>query len=172
MNTKIKYTIKRRELRIKAKIAISDQILDLTIDTGAQISTLRPGKLFGEIRVNCDKKIPIIGIAKDLTIFTIGQIETQIYFNEIPFEHEFQIVQDKFNISNDGIIGNDFLMKYGATINYEKNEITLRIPQENKNKDEQTVIDLLNKGQTKEEQSSSSKKGSKNKNYLNITTYW
>lgn len=67
MNTRINYTVRQKELRVKAKIAISDQVLDLTIDTGAQISTLRPCKLFGEIMVNCDKKIPIIGIAKDLT---------------------------------------------------------------------------------------------------------
>lgn len=96
----------------------------------------------------------------------MGQIETQIYFNEIPFEHEFQIVQDKFSISNDGILGNDFLMKYGATINYGRDEIILRVPQRNENKDEQTVIDLQSEKQMNSEHSGSSKKGNKNKNYF------
>lgn len=74
-HTTVNYEIKQREIRVNAKIEISDQILDLTIDTGAQISTLKPSKLFNDTMIDCDRKIPITGIAKKLTLFTLGQVK-------------------------------------------------------------------------------------------------
>lgn len=169
-HTTIGYTVRQKELRISAKIQISNDILDLTIDTGAQISTLKPCKLLHDTEVNCDKKMPIVGIAKDLTIFTLGQVETQIYFNNIPFEHSFQIVQNGFNIPNDGIIGNDFLMKFGATINYERNELILRIPKQCSRSDiestrDQTIVKLQDATQSRHTLISSRKRN-RNKDYF------
>lgn len=162
-HTTVNYMNKQGELRVSAKIRVSDQVLDLTIDTGAQISTLRPCKLFGNTEVNCNERIPIMGIAKDLTLFTLGQIETEIYFNDISFKHEFHIVQDKFNIPNDGIIGNDFLTKYGAVIDYERNRLILQVPENNVKKEKQAVIDLQNEMQTRRVSNSSvRKKGDRN----------
>lgn len=162
----INCTIEHKELRVNAKTAISDQILNLTVDTGAQISTLRPCKLFGDTKVDCDVRIPIIGIAKNLTLFTLGQIETQIIFDEIPFDHKFQIVKGKFNIANDGIIGNDFLMKYGATIDYENNKLILRAPQKNMYEISQSVIIPKNGSQMRDRHSNTSRRKKKDKNYF------
>lgn len=165
-HTTINYTAKDGELRICANIGASNQVLNLTIDTGAQISTLRPCKLLGSTEVDCNERIPIIGIAKDKTLFTMGNIKTEIYFNEIPFEHKFHIVQNEFNIPNDGIIGNDFLTKYGAILNYEKGEFILQIPKIEMNQREPIVIDLLHDETQTKQMLKSSKRKNKNRDYF------
>lgn len=127
-STKIKFNIKNTEIRILAKLSISDQILELTVDTGAQISILKPNKLHGNTKVAVHEKIKIIGIAKTAFLTSIGKVNSSIYINEIGFKHDFQIINDNFNLVTDGIIGNDFLIKYGANIDYKEQTIQLQIP--------------------------------------------
>lgn len=127
-STRIKFDVKNREIRIMVKISISDQILELTIDTGAQISILKPNKLHGNTRIAVHDKLKIMGIAKEAALFSIGRVTSSIFINEISFKHDFHIINNNFNLQSDGIIGNDFLIKYGALINYIDGSIQFNIP--------------------------------------------
>lgn len=55
-----------------------------------------------------------------------------IVCGDFPFECEFHLVRDDFQLSVDGIIGSDFLRKYSAVIDFGKSTLKLYLPQDTK----------------------------------------
>lgn len=126
--TQIDFHIINREIRILVKFSISDSILELTIDTGASLSVLKPNKLHGKTRISNNDRTTIIGISNDTELITMGRTFPQMMINNCLFSHPFHVIEDNINMDCDGILGNDFLIKYGASINYANNLIQFYLP--------------------------------------------
>lgn len=91
----------------------------LIIDSGADISLFKIGKISPYQKINPAKKFNLTGVT-DGSIETLAETTTNIRFhNGLTVEHTFQIVPNDFPIPTDGILGRDFLIKYRCNINYE-----------------------------------------------------
>lgn len=101
------------------KLGLSDSVNLLLVDTGADVSILKPGKIFANQIVDTNNKCTITGINK-ISVDTSGSITTSIRLNEeTELMHKFQIVHQEFPITADGILGRDFLVKYNCKIDYD-----------------------------------------------------
>lgn len=101
------------------KLGLSDSVNLLLVDTGADVSILKPGKIFANQIVDTNNKCTITGINK-ISVDTLGSITTSIRLNEeTELMHKFQIVHQEFPITADGILGRDFLVKYNCKIDYD-----------------------------------------------------
>lgn len=98
----------------------------MIIDT--EISILRADNLIKQTKINVKNEIKIRRIDEKSNLIELGKIKTQIYINNTSFEHEFHIMNKSFNLQSDGIIGYDFLNKYGATISCAEGTIKMKQP--------------------------------------------
>lgn len=126
--TQINFYIINREVRALMKFSISDYILELTVDTGATISLLKPNKLHGTTSISNKDVVTIFGISSGTEISTVGRAFPQILINNCIFSHPFHVIEGDINLESDGILGNDFLIKYGASINYSNYTIQFHLP--------------------------------------------
>lgn len=94
----------------------------MTIDTGAQISILKPEKLHDDTKIRFKDRVQITGISKDMPFTSIGRAIVKIQSNECTLEFGFHIVTNPLNVDTDGLIGSDFLEMANGIINY-KDEI-------------------------------------------------
>lgn len=78
-------------------------------------------------RINTLKRIQIIGVVKDQTIRSLGTVKTKIDFNGVTLEHNFHVINQNLNLNADAVIGNDFLAKNNALIDYLNKTLTVRI---------------------------------------------
>lgn len=69
-----------------------------------------------------------MGISTDIQLTTTGRVFPQMLINNCIFSHPFHIVENNFNVNNDGILGSDFLIKYGATIDYSTHSMQIHLP--------------------------------------------
>lgn len=74
----------------------------------------------------------IRGIDEKTNLSALGKVKAKIYIGETPFQHEFHIMNKNFNLKSDGIIGHNFLERFGATISYVGEIITFEIPNKSK----------------------------------------
>lgn len=94
----------------------------LLIDTGADVSVIKIKNLENEVPVY-EKTIAMRGITQQ-EITAIGLIIGHIKVDYKYITHDFYAVQDDFPIQQDGILGLDFLQKYGADIDLKNNRLT------------------------------------------------
>lgn len=113
------------EIRVQINIIIANEELTLTVDTGAQISILKPHKLYANTKIKFKEKVHIIGIAKDKSIESIGRAYTKIKTKDNELLFGFHIIREPINIKTDGIIGNDFLEQFAAIIDYRNKTLNL-----------------------------------------------
>lgn len=127
-STRINFQTINKEIRIIINFSIGKQPLELTMDTGANVSMLRPDNLLGTTKLMNNDSITILGISTDTQLKTMGRVFPQMNINGHAFSHHFHIAEEKFNINNDGILGGDFLIKYGVTIDYSTNTLQIYLP--------------------------------------------
>lgn len=123
-----KFLENSRDTSIFCNLEISDYAnLIFTIDTGAMTSIIRSGKIRRGTIVNRDHT-QFRGLVKGHSVNSIGKVTTSLSINHTSIEHTFYIINDDINLTNDGILGLDFLKTYKARIDYYKNEIKLQFP--------------------------------------------
>lgn len=94
------------------------------IDTGAELSIIKPDKVLKE-KIDFKNKVSIQGVAKDQLITSIGLIATYLNFNNFYVKHKFHVIKKDLNLNADAVLGNDFLMKTHACINYRNKTMTI-----------------------------------------------
>lgn len=109
-NRQIKFKLNkiRKELRVDLKLSVSEHILSMTIDTGAQISILKPEKLYKETKVKFKEKVRIMGIVKNKPIESIGTANAKLMSENCELNFGFHIVTEEVNIETDGLMGSAF----------------------------------------------------------------
>lgn len=91
----------------------------LIIDSGADISLFKLGKISPYQKINPIRKFNLTGVTEGTTE-TLGETSTNLrFYNNLTINHSFQIVSDNFPIPTDGILGRDFLVNFKCNINYE-----------------------------------------------------
>lgn len=89
------------------------------VDSGAEISVLKPTKLKQAIHVDNQQICTITGIQHQ-SIDTLGTINVPLH---LPYEstisHKFHIIPENLPIPTDGILGRDFLTKFHCVIDYD-----------------------------------------------------
>lgn len=95
------------------------------LDTGATISTLKCSRLLKIVQINPYRKCR--GIIEGL-LTTQGAIVTDISIGDnILLNHSFQIVDDKFPVPADGILGLDFITIFNCVLDYGQEwKLTIR----------------------------------------------
>lgn len=78
-------------------------------------------------RISTLKRIQIIGVVENQTIRSLGIVRTKIDFNGVVIEHDFHVINQNLNLKADAVIGNDFLTKNNALIDYLNKTLTVRI---------------------------------------------
>lgn len=98
----------------------NNSTVQLLLDTGADVSLLKAGKLKDHSIINKEIIVELKGISEQ-PIYTLGTCCILIKLeNNKTVTHSFHIVSDNLPIKNDGLLGRDFLQKYRAKIDYEK----------------------------------------------------
>lgn len=94
------------------------------LDSGADISIIKYGKLKSNTLCNEDNKVMLKGIdCQDNLIATKGYCYFEVGIDHHPYRHTFHAVDDNFPIQYDGILGNDFLKIFSAKICYKTNQL-------------------------------------------------
>lgn len=89
--------------------------VNLIVDTGADVSIIKENLLNEFQKIYINQKCTINGVT-DGKVETIGRTSTNILINDTSIPHNFQVVTKNFPIQTDGILGRDFLAKYGCNI--------------------------------------------------------
>ncbi|XP_048515544.1 uncharacterized protein LOC125502056 [Athalia rosae] len=90
------------------------------IDTGAEPNIIKYKNICNPAGIDGSIKLAIKGITEDL-VHTLGQIVLNI--SGIPVV--FHVVENSFNVTQDGILGSAFFAKTGAVIDYKGNRLQL-----------------------------------------------
>lgn len=125
--TQLKLQIINNEILISLPTSLSDQNLTFCIDTGAQISIIKPNKIL-DAKIDTHKKINITGVAQNAKLQSLGMVKSLLYCPENSIPHDFHVLNKNFSIKSDGILGNDFLIKARAQINIANGTISISNP--------------------------------------------
>lgn len=99
------------------KVTYQTNDLYLLIDTGASISIIFQSSLIGNEFINKCGQVQINGISG--STYSLGSTNISIDLGQAQLCHEFHVMDD-IGCGMHGVLGSDFLMKYKATIDYEK----------------------------------------------------
>lgn len=79
--------------------------------------------------INRENHINLIGInGEDNKLQSLGSTFANLTINNVIIRHKFQVVDQKINLTSDGLLGMDFLLKYHAHIDFEDNKLILQVP--------------------------------------------
>lgn len=81
--------------------------------------------LDGETVYNDKEIIKIRGINAEKSTQTLGSVKLNLLFNGIPISNKMHLLPRATNVPLDGLIGNDFLRKVNAKINYSNNTLCI-----------------------------------------------
>jgi hypothetical protein len=108
---------------MRADISEGEELL-LLVDTGADISILKPDRLDKTKQFDPERKMKVKGVSGS-SIQTLGAVQVTMYEGTVEIPFTFQLVGRQVDIPCDGILGRDFLTCAGANICYEKGTLTL-----------------------------------------------
>ena len=101
---------------VKIKSEITGKIRTYLIDTGASISVLKVNKLLRSVSID-GYSCKVSGVDDGL-ISTLGSVKSKIFIGNESLTQRFHIVEKKFPIPCDGILGLDFISKYRCYLDY------------------------------------------------------
>ena len=110
-------------VRLRADISNGEELL-LLVDTGADISILKPDKLDKTEPFDPEGRMRVKGVSGS-SIQTLGTVQATMYKGTVKIPFTFQLVGRQVDIPCDGILGRDFLTYTGANISYEKGTLSL-----------------------------------------------
>lgn len=89
------------------------------VDSGAEISVLKPTKVNQSINTDTSQICSITGIHQQ-ALDTLGTINVPLH---LPYDctviHKFHLIPEDLPIPTDGILGRDFLTKFRCVIDYD-----------------------------------------------------
>jgi hypothetical protein len=103
---------------MRAGISNGEELL-LLVDTGADISILKPDKLDKTKQFDPEGRVKVKGVSGS-SIRTLGTVQAIMYEGTVKIPFTFELVGKQVDIPCDGILGTDFLTRAGANICYEK----------------------------------------------------
>lgn len=105
------------------KFCVNDEMLKFLLDTGASLCAIKSEILDSSIPVHKDS-LKVKGIGGNL--YSKGYVYLKLHVGNFCFDQKFHVF-DNLSCDTDGIIGQNFLRKYGGILNFEKNTLSLVI---------------------------------------------
>lgn len=99
------------------RVSISSMQCTFLLDTQADITLLKERAIDSMVRLDTRDQIKITGITEE-PIWSLGSIEADLIGSDFRVTHNFHVVPNGFYIPSDGIIGKDFLKKFGCNFSY------------------------------------------------------
>lgn len=96
----------------------------LLVDTGADISLLKPGNLDMMMQFDREGRVKVRSVSGS-TIETMGAVNVVVCEGSVRVPFIFQLTDKQIDLACDGILGSDFLVHAGAKISYETQILTL-----------------------------------------------
>ena len=115
--------INTQYVRLRTDISKGKELL-LLVDTGADISILKPDKLDKTEPFDPEGRMRVKGVSGS-SIQTLGTVQATVYEGTVKIPFTFQLVGKQVDIPCDGILGRDFLTHTVANISYEKGTLSL-----------------------------------------------
>jgi hypothetical protein len=128
---------------MRSDISNGNELL-LLVDTGADISILKPDKLDTTRQFDPEGRMEVKGVSGS-SIQTLGTVQVTMYEGPVKIPFTFQL-DKRVDIPCDGILGRDFLTRAGANIWYEKGTLTLGL---GSNKIHKVLTPINPKGQAR-----------------------
>jgi hypothetical protein len=98
--------------------------LSLLVDTGADVSLLKPDNLDNSRKIEADGRVKLKIVGGSI-IETFGTVQTVVNVDSLKIPFTFQLVSKQVDIPCDGKWGRDFLEHVGAQIFYGSGTLTL-----------------------------------------------
>lgn len=119
--------VDKDEISIKVRLKYAKlEKNKLLIDSGAQLSLIKLKFIKIRQMIDTSSTLNFTGVVNGVKGTTYGTINSGVFINKTFLSHNFHVVHNNLEIGNlDGALGNDFLNKYKAIINYELKEINL-----------------------------------------------
>lgn len=103
------------DLVIDVEFSVCNERVKLLIDTGAHASIIAAKHIKSNVLYYPKIRYCLIGInGPNSQIKTLGATYGNVVVSNVKLNHQFQIAGDDIHLEYDGIVGNDFLLKYGA----------------------------------------------------------
>jgi hypothetical protein len=109
-------------VRLQTDVSNGRELL-LFVDTGADISLLKPNDLDKARTYNPDGRVKVNGVDGSI-IETLGIVQTVVKADLLKIPFTFQLVNNQVDIPCYGILGGDFLEHAGARICYASGTLT------------------------------------------------
>jgi len=109
-------------VRLQTDVSNERELL-LLVDTGADISLLKPNNLEKTRTYDPDGKVKVKGVDGSI-IETLGKVPTVVKADSLKIPFTFQLVNKQVDIPCDGILGTDFLEHAGVQIFYASGTLT------------------------------------------------
>lgn len=107
---------------IRVPLQNSNAKIDLFLDTGSDICILKQFKVPPKSLINRAAKCKIQGVT-DGIVYSLGTVEISILIGTDTYSFPFQVVEDDFPISTDGILGRDFIISNNLDLLYSQMEV-------------------------------------------------
>lgn len=96
---------------------------NLLLDTGSRITLIKKSCVMDDTICYIDQKIELKGISED-TVPTYGICYSNLDLSGSVVNHPIHLVKDDFPIIYDGILGQDFILKYKVNLDFHKNVLS------------------------------------------------
>jgi hypothetical protein len=113
----------RECVRMRSDISNGETLL-LLVDTGADISLLKPDNLDKTKQYDPKGRVQVKSVSGSV-IQSLGAVQAIMYEGSVSIPFTFQLVDKRIDLPCDGILGRDFLTRAGAKICYETGTLTL-----------------------------------------------
>jgi hypothetical protein len=113
----------RECVKMRSDISNGETLL-LLIDTGADISLLKPDNLDKTKQYDPEGRVQVKSVNGSI-IQTLGAVQANMYDGSVKIPFTYQLVDKRIDLPCDGILGRDFLTHAGAKICYETETLTL-----------------------------------------------
>lgn len=144
---KRKILLENNEIKINLDLSIAKRPKSMITDTGANLTILNKN-VIKEGTLYCpEMKCTFTGInGINHKLSTEGLTCGHFQINDFELKHDIQVIDNTIKLNGDGILGVDFLKKYGAKINLIDDEIEFNILQTNNlsEKENKDLTDLIN----------------------------
>lgn len=121
------------ETRIRMKTSFAKNEVQFVVDTGSMMTLVSKNIIEEQSSINTSDTINLIGInGEENKLRSCGTLKGAFIIGSSQIEHTVQVVDEKINMSCDGLLGMNFLMEYKAKIDIFNKKLVLKIPKNTK----------------------------------------
>lgn len=113
------------------------------VDSGAEISVIKKSYV-GNNELDDTNRLVITGVGED-SIKSLGRVKLALKFGQEWILHSFVVVEDRFNIEPDAILGLDFILDKGVILNgstkeFQIGDVRMMMRVQNKEQDKESGV--------------------------------